>query len=873
MKKTFCFKFLLAIIITLSFNVTIHNAAAETTHDAIDRYRAITKENPESVEAQCNLADAYIRKYQKTSEKKYLLLAKMAAIKVLNINPDSPLPHLSMARLFIALNKSDKALDHAQKAIGLDPGNAEARQLLKELGGKVAENIIDAGPQTAPNIPAPEYTKPKGTSDLIVNNSLTPEKRKAVKIEGKEALPLRILTRPFSNVYTEKDNSKGTVMENVPSFQSFFVYTKPSSEDIELGDAWYEVGTDNLGTVVGWMRYDDVFEWKQTMCLAYTHPEGRKQVLMFERKSYLKGIIESSSDDRTKNAEELYTAIDSRDIPQDFPVISIEPKKAVDISKQFYLLPILDFQTIEIDGREGRLLKLAAVTGTREKSDIRVDNEFLDDALGESTRVDEKTLKQLTVDLVWVMDTTVSMRPHIAQTLDVVNNASTQITQDKELTESIHFGIWGYRDNLEAIPDIGYTTKNYSPALLTIDKFKDTLAMVKVTTTDSVDYEEDVFSGMNDAIYSTKWSPNAMRLIVLVADAPGHELGHEWNLSKSDENTLHELAKDNNIYIIAIHIKEPRAGQYHEKAETQFLTLSRNEGQGVESAYYDIPSDNIDAFHRVTTEFVAKISKLVYSAKKGTMYDDTTAKVAEDSTSKPIEVNHKASGEMAFLNESEGSSDKTSPKSSLDVKKDIPKGEMAFLEEAETITASGEQFDSVIKAALVKWIGIMSEAQSPSDIVAWAVDKDLVEPAIQSMEVRLLINKRQLDSLKTVLSDVMSAGRRGQIGGENFFDALQATAATAARNPDKIINAKAMAQTGLIPEFLEGLPYKSKLMDMSNELWFSWSVDEQFEFLNELDAKIHAYLSIHDTPEGWIQLNKGDDPDEHVYPISLELLP
>ena len=149
----------------------------------------------------------------------------------------------------------------------------------------------------------------------------------------------------------------------------------------------------------------------------------------------------------------------------------------------------------------------------------------------------------------------------------------------------------------------------------------------------------------------------------------------------------------------------------------------------------------------------------------------------------------------------------------------------------------------------------------------------LLDPAVQSMEVRLLINKRQLDSLTVVLNDVMAAGRRGQIGGEDFFSALQATAATAAREPDQIRNAKTMAQTGLIPEFLQGLPYTSRLMDMTNELWASWGVDEQDEFLNDLEAKVDSYRAIHDRPEAWIALNQGDDPDDHVHPVSLELLP
>jgi hypothetical protein len=191
----------------------------------------------------------------------------------------------------------------------------------------------------------------------------------------------------------------------------------------------------------------------------------------------------------------------------------------------------------------------------------------------------------------------------------------------------------------------------------------------------------------------------------------------------------------------------------------------------------------------------------------------------------------------------------------------------------ETGVSAKDLAFQMVKAAMVEWVGKQTGAKAPRDIVAWATDKDLVTPEIQAMEVRLLINKRQLDSLNTILKEVMAAGRRGQIGGEDFFTALQATSAAASRDPNLIKNAKTMADTGLIPEFLSGLPYQSRLMSMNNDLWMSWSVDEQDEFLNELDAKIQAYRSIHDRPEGWVALNPADDPDEHVYPVSLELLP
>ncbi|MGE4293743.1 MAG: hypothetical protein AB7E32_16215, partial [Desulfovibrio sp.] len=93
--------------------------------------------------------------------------------------------------------------------------------------------------------------------------------KKPVIIEGKKILPLRVLCRPFSNVYKSADATSGTVRENVAAFTSFYVYSRPSAEEREMESGWYEVGTDNRGAVIGWMKSGDVIEWKQTMCLAY----------------------------------------------------------------------------------------------------------------------------------------------------------------------------------------------------------------------------------------------------------------------------------------------------------------------------------------------------------------------------------------------------------------------------------------------------------------------------------------------------------------------------------------------------------------------------------------------------------------------------
>jgi hypothetical protein len=176
-------------------------------------------------------------------------------------------------------------------------------------------------------------------------------------------------------------------------------------------------------------------------------------------------------------------------------------------------------------------------------------------------------------------------------------------------------------------------------------------------------------------------------------------------------------------------------------------------------------------------------------------------------------------------------------------------------------------------AALVEWVGRETQAKAPRDIIAWAVDKDLLDPSMPSMEVRVLLNKRQLDSLSKVLQDVIAAGRLGRKEGKDFFTALQAIPSIASRDPDQISNATYLAESGFIPDFLRDLPYKSDLMTMSNDLWASWSDDKQNASLRHWESLIALYTKFHNTPGNWILLNKEDDSDEAVYAIPLDALP
>lgn len=695
--------------------------------------------------------------------------------------------------------------------------------------------------------------------------------KQPVTLDG-SSLPLRVLSKPFASIYKANNPTQSVFQDNIPAFQSYYVYTKPV---LGQPNAMYEVGSDANGTIVGWMKADDVFEWKQAMCLAYTHPQGRQPVMMFEDQEYLADLASLDPADRTAMLDKLYGNVVSKNIPANFPIKSIEPARYVDISKEFYLLPILDFENIMLESddemREGRLLKLAAVTkasGTaRESSDIRTNTAFVEQATQTSAQVAANMLGNVAIDLVFVMDTSMSMGPYIQSTLDVVKTVSNRLLQDPKNASRIKFGVWGYRDAVSANPALEYVVKNYTPVLQDHASFVQTLSTVKATTADSGDYPEDMFSGVSAALDNTGWTNGAMRIIILVGDAPAHEAGHPKNSSGKNAQVLRALADQNKVYLMALHLKDPRATRFHDISYSQLSMLATNKGV-TSSAYYAVPTGDQVGYAKATTVIANSLVKLI------TAPVSSHGELADLLSNSGELAALGAAGELGALGATNSTPQAVAPP--------VPSpagatGELAALGTtvpADQKTAElNSKVQGVINAALVEWVGTVSGAQAPSDIEAWVVDKDLKDISIQSLDVRILLSKKQLDTLTVLLESLVAAGQSQRLGAGDFFTSLQATVAATARNPEQIKNAANLSESGLVPEFLMGLPYNSVVMSMNNELWESMAPDAQDDFINGIEAKIKAYKSIHDNSDGWIALNSGASPDEMVYPISLELLP
>lgn len=679
-----------------------------------------------------------------------------------------------------------------------------------EAGGETSE----AGGETAPVTPPAS------------------ERKTLVMIEGKSNLPLRVVTRPFSHIYTNPDEEGGIEKENIEPFSVFYVMTLPSGGG-ETGEAggWYEISTSIRATSLGWMRADDVIEWKQTLCVEYVHPDEAHPVLMFRNQAALRDVAKLDLEERQQKAESLYKQIDAGNIPPGFPVISMSPKRAIDFQNKFYLMPILEHDIVHYGAWEGRLLKVAAAAKAEAgRGATLITDEETRGQLSIAATGREADLAKLKFDVVFVMDLTRSMQPFVDGALAFVNSAAKTLGADPSVQDRVKFGFWGYRDS-EEIDGIGFNTRNYTEDLQPLADFSRTLAQVEATKTDSVDFDEDVYAGVHDAVTRTRWTDGAVRMIVLVGDAPAHPLGHKWNSTMMSADDLRALADTSDVSILSYHIKDPKFPKYHDTGKRQFAKLAENPGTISESstAYYSTNTRDMEQFRSDADIVISQIVKPILHQV------DLKAPVASVATA-------------------DGSSGSNS-------------GSAAAQNDQEAIAAE------FVRAAVVQWLGKAQGIEAPKDITAWVTDKDLVDPSAQALKINMLLTKNQLDSLVTGLKATLEAGVRGSLSGARFFDELQATSAAAAVKPDQIRNAKRLADTGLIPQFLDGLPYTSEVMDLNDEIWDSWGETRQDDFLKTVEAKVAYYESLHDSPDAWVELAKGVDEDDKVTPIPLARLP
>lgn len=516
-----------------------------------------------------------------------------------------------------------------------------------------------------------------------------------------------------------------------------------------------------------------------------------------------------NADDPDAAADALRAAVEAN---QSAPsVISIEPDVYVDLRRQFYLLPILQSEEIYLEsGFTTRLLQIASVT--LPKDPAQPPDPAREDLLGD-----------FKAGVVFVIDTTTSMGPYIDRTRQAIRAIYDQVEAD-DLLGKVAFGLVAFRDNTDAVPGLDYVSRVYADLEEGADpvQFFDDVASVAPANVSSQGFVEDAFSGVVQSIETMPWDDFGGRYIVLITDAGARRGGDPLSGTRMDSEQVRQLALDRGIAIYTLHLLTDSGRDTHEDAAAQYTLLSSFPGL-TRPLYYPVGAGDVNQFGQVVDALGQALADQVADA----------------------ETQFGAAEPPAMVNAAD-------PLSRID---------------ADALVVGN--------AMMLAYLGREEGAEAPSVIEAWVADRDIADPTVAALDVRVLLTKTQISDLQEVLKAIVDAARVGQMAPESFFDELQSAALTLSRDPSRVASGEArnLADLGLIGEYLEGLPYQSKIMGIDQDLWQSWSVGEQQAFIDEIEAKIRLYEAYHNNVDRWIALDGGRVPGDAVYPIPLDALP
>ena len=593
------------------------------------------------------------------------------------------------------------------------------------------------------------------------------------------------------------------------AFTRYYVYERKQVAGVD----WLEVGPSSKRTQdhMGWLNAKCAIDWNMQMSLAFTNPAGRDLSLLFKDKQTIEKILDSAE------PEKLFRPIQDR-LKQNNgvhpSVLAVEPELYVDFKKNFYLLPILESAQVTSDaGMNVRLLQVASIT----KNDPAA-----------SGTPSANSIRAFNAGVVFVLDSTLSMDPYIERTREAVRTIYGRMDQEK-LGDKVKFGLISFRSSIKAVPGLEYVTKMFVDPTKVKDgaDFLDKIKDLKATKVSSAKFDEDPYAGVKDALTNINWNEFGARYIVLVTDAGAIDGNDPLSSTGLDARALREIAKEKGVAIYILHLKSPEGVKNHASAQRQYQTLSFNDVTN-SPLYYPVNAGNVNVFGQVAESL---------------------------SQSLVTQIKMASTGEMV-------------PGSALTAALNAPTANVPIVEAIAR--------DSILigKAMQLAFRGEKENAQAPPVIKAWISDRDLIKQNLPATEVRVLLTKAQLSDLSKQVQEIADAANASLVSPTEMFERLRSVAANMGRDPNRLNTASAQTLGKvLLDEYLEGLPYKSDVLNLDEEMWKSMSVTAQSQLIMRLNVKLRQYQIYNADVNAWQSLAKNSDPSENVYPIPLESLP
>ena len=661
---------------------------------------------------------------------------------------------------------------------------------------------------------------------------------------------LRVLPRSQSALYAAPSADAAVVKSSVVAFQPLYVF---GLEQLNLADpaapeGFYQVGA-SAGAAEGFLHAQDTLEWRQAMVLEFEHPgqgeDRRLPTLFFRQLSDLLAIVRAP--DRSEKVAQLREDIASGDTAGG--AIAREPAAYADITDDLYVYPILEWRQDEDSEERPRYLRvLTSVPGTRvdPASSPIAQNKVADIA------PQKRTLADMDVDVVFVIDMTGSMAPSIDAVATALKVSADEFGREFAGARQVRFGLYGFRDSVERTPDLEYTVKSFTPeGLVTRDGLSailDNGGANLVASESSDEWAEALLSGVNTAIKDTSWSSDdSLRLLIVVGDASGHEPGHPAYQNGLDSASLRQLASDENIYINGVYIQNGRAELDWSRANQQYGVLTTNPGASAPN-FGEVTADAPYMVEVFLTEFA--YSSRAFAEQVLAEQEALTPSVVTPAPSQPDPnpMDHGAgSGARVGVNDPRLSD-----------------------EQRDTVAAIAESWGEGLKLGIVDYLGSGQEA--PADFTGWVLDNDLANPNRRAVSVRVLITREELDTVIRRLEFLVQALEEKEISQADFFSTLQDLSARTGLDID-VEESQQFRSSNLLPKWIAAMPYKSEVLDLSPRSFEEMTTQDRGAFIQRNKSKLEAYRAISTKPDGWSKLDPQADDLARVYPLDIDALP
>ncbi|WP_273819930.1 serine/threonine-protein kinase [Pseudomonas asplenii] len=418
--------------------------------------------------------------------------------------------------------------------------------------------------------------------------------------------------------------------------------------------------------------------------------------------------------------------------------------------------------------------------------------------------------------IVLVVDTTVSMQPYIDQVRDVVHELQSKIAERGEL-DSVSFGMVGFRNSIQKTPGLEYLSKT----LITLDqgrdpeRFLELARQVKASTVSSHSFNEDSFAGIMQAVDGMDWSGYGGRLILLVSDAGSLRKNDPYSSTRMNEAEIRQAALSKQIKIYALHLRSEAGKKNHAFAEQQYRTLTADANPKIGDLYIPVQGGDAHKLGERVEEIGSVFANLVHQVRSN------QAQAAPLLASAPSLADKSA---------------------------------------------------AIGYAMHMDFLGRKGASQAPQLVSAWTSDRDLTNPALPAFQVCVMLTKLQLNDLQQSLKLIVDAARKTQSSPKDFFQEIASASAYMSRDPSALRKGGNLADGGVLGEYLEGLPYRSKSLSMTQDLWLSLSVAEQEDFIDELESKIRLYETFHNDVANWVRFGDAE-PGDALYRVPLSTLP